>query len=931
MSFLPVFLRPKCIIPLSIVTSQNPTRLSKGFLLSEEGKLQKLSGGQLIDGTIETKKVENVKALANLLIALKPNQALCYGISAHPNARIVPKKDVVDIDDGGLPVIARTRDNLSYPPGPAVMILDHDFAENRTKLDILSLLKLLYDIWHELKSAPHVARPSASSCINNGEQELRGVNGIRVWVVVANGHDIPRAGKAFYERSWLKGNGHTQISSAGSILNRSIVDACVYQPERLDFSGGADCTLPLTQQLPEPHVFNNDSAPIRTDQTLLDLNPEETILYDRLVSDARREEKPKAKIIRDTWVEKQVDKITSADQSFAGLDTGSKEMRIRELRLTYRNAAENNVLGPDFQIILESGDAVLVSAILDEPEKYQGQHCADPLEPDYHNDSRIGTIFVSGRNVHIWSFAHGGQRYNLSHGREIVYITPGSKSETIKIIADFIRDENIVFTRGSELVNVAPEGKFRSMDAENLGYYLDSSISFQKFSTKNNTYVPCDCPPAYAKTLYSQRLSLGFPELETVITAPILDPATGRIIDKDGYDKKTRIYLISNDLEAWPGVPDDPSDTDVKNSIDFLWYPFKDFSFCESIDRAVALSAILTVAIRSMLPTAPAISIDAPAAGTGKTLFCRSLSVMGGDVTSSVYPGIGNSEEELRKRIMSVLREDHKVIIFDNLTGQVASPALCAMLTSEHFSDRILGISQISKVSTRVQVLFNGNNISFQGDLCRRILTARIDPSIENPWNRRFDINPVSYVAENRLKLIAAVLTILRAARKSGFVLKDSLASYEVWSDIIRTAVVWVGGMNLLDVIDPIESITQSYDNDLETTNLGSFLASWFTAFGSTPKTVAECIAYAKTTTQTDAMYDILENVTDETGKEINPKKLGRWISKVRGRIVDGMKFDKLDQRHNVTRWKVTQIDSDDAPQHVSDPFDTNTGLENNV
>lgn len=42
--------------------------------------------------------------------------------------------------------------------------------------------------------------------------------------------------------------GYFAISRAGTLLKRTIVDTAVWQPERLDFVGGAVCTPPLKQR-----------------------------------------------------------------------------------------------------------------------------------------------------------------------------------------------------------------------------------------------------------------------------------------------------------------------------------------------------------------------------------------------------------------------------------------------------------------------------------------------------------------------------------------------------------------------------------------------------------------------------------------------------------------------------------------------------------
>jgi hypothetical protein len=74
-------------------------------------------------------------------------------------------------------------------------------------------------------------------------------------------------------------------------------------------------------------------------------------------------------------------------------------------------------------------------------------------------------------------------------------------------------------------------------------------------------------------------------------------------------------------------------------------------------------------------------------------------------------------EEEIRKRLLSTLRSGLPGVLFDNIRGQFGSSALEAMLTTEQYTDRLLGGSKMLTLSTAVLVLFSGNNFRPSGDL----------------------------------------------------------------------------------------------------------------------------------------------------------------------------------------------------------------------
>ena len=82
---------------LSVITAKKPRYLSKQFTLADNGTLQKHPGGMLAEGMVEVQRLD-LAGFCSLLAALKPNQALCFGVPAHDKALIVPQKDVTHAD-----------------------------------------------------------------------------------------------------------------------------------------------------------------------------------------------------------------------------------------------------------------------------------------------------------------------------------------------------------------------------------------------------------------------------------------------------------------------------------------------------------------------------------------------------------------------------------------------------------------------------------------------------------------------------------------------------------------------------------------------------------------------------------------------------------------------------------------------------------------
>lgn len=874
----------KNAVSLTVFTAKKPAILSKRFALAENGTLQKHPGGQLSQGTAERRTLMLFEFCA-LLAGLKPDQALTLGISEHSKAYVVSQKNLSKAS-GDLPIIARDRAHFTWPTGPGLLMIDYDPPKDGPPLTQEELLKALYGVWPGLQTAPHIWRESASSCIyrtDTGER-LRGVMGQRVYVPVLDAHDIPRTGAALYARLWLAGHGRYDISASCALLDRSLIDSSVWQPERLDFAGGAQCGPGLEQRREEPKLFN-DEATFVDSRTLTDLDPLEQARLETLKAEAREAMKPETEAKRTAWVEEQLKAVPN----------GKK----KEMREVFERAVRQKRLLGDFVLHLEKFGKVTVAAILDNPDKFHGARCADPLEPDYGNDQRIALINLKAAGKpYIWSHAHGGQRFTLHRAMQTVQLADGELQDICRKLLELMRLDGVVFARGGELVRLT-DGAAYPVSSEWLQWYLAGLARFEKFDKRSEEWKVTDCPLPLARSLCALSGNWHLPTLEGVLTAPSM-ASTGRAIQEDGFDDQTGLYLHFPATEAWQAIPENSNPQTVKAALAHLWKPFEAFPFVSPVDRGGFLAALLTALVRPLLPTAPGFLISAPVAGSGKTLLALCVAALAG-ATAGVSSA-GRDEEELEKRLLTELRFFSRCIIFDNLARPLESESLCAFLSTPHYSGRLLG-SNLSIAGRPVAVvILTGNNPTIIGDLNRRLIRVAIDPACEKPHDRRFDLEPLSYVQEHRLELVRAGLLVVKAALVSGFKHDGGrLASFEVWSDFIRNAVVWIGKNQWLEVADPCASIDLSFENDPETTRLKMLVFEWRRVFGNGGGTVTEAISRAKDDL---TFFEVLNEVSGERGI-IPPRRLTRWIARQEGRIVDGMRFYRDGERNHTVVWKV--------------------------
>ena len=228
------------------------------------------------------------------------------------------------------------------------------------------------------------------------------------------------------------------------------------------------------------------------------------------------------------------------------------------------------------------------------------------------------------------------------------------------------------------------------------------------------------------------------------------------------------------------------------------------------------------------IPSCQCTSVDAPAAGSGKSYLLNTVSWI---ATGQAMPtmGAGKDEAELGKRLDAAVIGGQPLICVDNVVGEIGGEAICRLTEQWRPQVRILGQTQIVNVDARGTSFFaNGNNIIVLGDFCRRVVRCRLDTLNEHPELRQFTRNPMKEILSDRGAYIAACLTICRAYRAAGRPgLLPQLASYGEWSDTVRSALVWLGEA------DPVKSMDTSKAEDPEANALLIMLHEWKEMFGS--------------------------------------------------------------------------------------------------
>lgn len=916
---------------LTVVTSKGGA-LTKSFSLSNDGELVKKPGGKLFSGELYRAEVRDAAELAALLAKQTPHNALIYGVCDYDKALIATESRIKALrrgdethenvtvkggkvyGKGDIPFIDRTRSNFHYPDGPCVMMLDYDVprVEGFEGLEPDALLEILNRASGGfLEKAPFIVAHSTSSFIYNGDTQLKGASGIRVLVLVENGSHIERAGKVLFDRLILAGHGYAEISVSGNVEVKTLVDKYVWMPERFDFVSGAHCESPLEQRRPAFEVHNSAAAYLDAAAAFPELSTKERKELASIKEGIKKGVADEARRVRIEWAEARA----KAKCEAAGIDLDEDPIEYDKTRRMYLRAVERKVLMGDFELIAQNGDVVTVADILDDPATWNGKKFHDPLEPEYNNnDPRICTAYLYAKGAkYLHSFAHGSRKFILNRRLRTIAVKAGERAESVRTAIEILNSVGLFYMRGSELVRMSDDGELWPLDLSTLQFELDVFARWEKYSAREKATVPCDVPEAIAKGVLAARNDWPFPEIKAIVRAPIYLPESGRVIQEEGLDDISGVYLMpTRKGGVWPGVPACPTRDDAIEAVKALWHPFELFPFQGPIDRGVALAAILTAFTRPGLDTAPGFGFTAPVAGSGKTLMGMCLSYLAGALSADVMPG-KVADEEIRKRLLAIGRRASTVCIFDNVSGAFTSDSLCAWLTSERFKDRVLGISQNTSVPTKTLTILTGNNLTLKGDLCRRVLLCNIDPKMETPHKRAFSLNPASYCRSNYLMLASAAITLLKYYSDKPCLASDRTASFETWSDTIRKTVMWIGKDNLLglEVADPVSAIDEAYKNDPETTRLRTFLHGWYAMFGDKPTSVADCVVRATSGVAGEdegedaaALPGVVDEIAAQRGK-VEPRILAAWMRTNAGRILGGLTLEKRGVKRGTLTWAV--------------------------
>lgn len=408
-----------------------------------------------------------------------------------------------------------------------------------------------------------------------------------------------------------------------------------------------------------------------------------------------------------------------------------------------------------------------------------------------------------------------------------------------------------------------------------------------------------------------------FPALEAITCCPTIRQ-NGTIMQNPGYDENTMLYYHNSEGSEVMGVSESPSQDNLETALNLVDELLHDFPFDCPASKANAVALLLSPIIQPAIgDCTPLILIDAPSAGSGKSL----LAIIAGIISAGVQPDFTTApykEEEWPKKITAILSAGPSLVVIDNVNGVLKSSDFAMLLTARNWKDRMFGKNTETVVfPNRAVWVATGNNIQLGGDIPRRCIWIRIDSRQARPHERGGFKHPdlIAWVFANRSQLLWALLTICRAWYAAGCPLYTAqpFGSFEKWTRTVGSILAYAKINGFLE--NQGELLDQS---DTESNEWEAFLIKCLDIYGSTPFTPQVLIQDIETGKLDDVVPISISDAVNGKGQKCS--KVGVQLKARSGKRYGskGLRFERGPKKSSGNTW-IVMTDSIDAVENEDD------------
>ena len=525
-------------------------------------------------------------------------------------------------------------------------------------------------------------------------------------------------------------------------------------------------------------------------------------------------------------------------------------------------------------------------------------------KPDGRPEIRVGVDIARMTDAAIGALAHDGATYQRAGKIVAVVTVPDGPMRLVR---------GVKRMAGTQTIIPLISGSLRER--------CSSAAHWVKFDGRREAFTETTPPENVISAILARGEWGGIRPLVSVATCPQLRP-DGSILQRHGYDEETGILYWPSD--AFPDVAENPGLDDARGALEAIREVVCDFPFARPEHESAWIAGLLTMLARPAIDgPVPMFAVDATTRGTGKSRLVDAASTiaLGHHCARTSMP---EDDDEMRKRITLLVLDGDPSVCLDNIVAPLAMPSLDAVLTSMTWKDRLLGKNANVTAPHRIVWWATGNNLVMGGDISRRALHIRLESSLENPEERSGFAHPnlLQWVAGERRRLVVSGLTLMRAymlavaagtARYEG----GLWGSFEEWSRIICGALAWAGAADPL-----LARATQDPALDDEKRALKVLIEGLnrlcpvqYPGAPVSPLPARAIIAALYPDHDPhdgplapDGYDDFRDVIEQETrclpGKKPEARRLGKWLQRVRGRVVGGWCVQRHEGAGHSACWR---------------------------
>jgi hypothetical protein len=492
-----------------------------------------------------------------------------------------------------------------------------------------------------------------------------------------------------------------------------------------------------------------------------------------------------------------------------------------------------------------------------------------------------------------------------------------------------VKDSNI-YCRERRLVRVLPPSDPKSgpeideLPAATLTERLTALARYTRYDKRAKDWLDVIPGEDIVKATIARKSWNGVRPLVAVTEMPVLRP-DGTVLDVPGYDSSTRLlYQPTIEFER---VSENPTKADGDAAMGRILNLVKQVPWVSDNDRAAWVCYDLTPVARAAFGgPSPMFASDGNRPSTGKTMVLQAGSII---ATGRYLPTFTWTADaaEMDKRITGELLKGSRIVLVDDVKGELGGNPWDALLTATIYGGRVLGTNTNPTVPNLTAWCCSGNNIVVKGDTTRRVVHWRIESPDEAPQDQKdFALGPLlPYVMQNRASLLRDELTILRAfliAKPKALGL--TMGSFEGWASLVAECVAWYGVGDATATRLRLRQEDRSDD-----VRLARLLREWGEHYGDRPLRIEDVLAEVR---REDLRVETTRRLAVKEGDiEANPEhrlgelraaivafvgeredglpkaaSLGARIRKFAGRVAGGRKLvNEYDTHAKVNFWKV--------------------------